>query len=156
MKGRFSMRKQTGLPAVNTASLPDIIFMLLFFFMVTTTLRQTTLMVKIQPPPASESEKIEKRSSVIHIYIGPPRQQELGNEPRIQINDAFATLSDIVPFIERERMRIPEEDQASMTVSLKIDEKTHMGVVTDVKQQLRKANALNINYGSRKKSKSSY
>ena len=44
-----------------------------------------------------------------------------------------------------------EEDQPFMTVSLKIDQDTKMGIVTDIKQELRKANSLRINYGSTKK-----
>jgi len=44
-----------------------------------------------------------------------------------------------------------ENDQKQMTVSLKIDGDTKMGIVTDVKQELRKASALKINYSSRKK-----
>ena len=150
MNRRFRNKKSREFPALNTASLPDIIFMLLFFFMVTTTLRETTLLVKVNPPKATEAEKIEKKSSVIHIYLGPPQQGILGNEPRIQINDAFAGTADIVPFIEQERLNIPEEEHKNINVSLKIDESTHMGIVTDVKQELRRANALNITYTSRK------
>ena len=45
-----------------------------------------------------------------------------------------------------------ENDQKQMTVSLKIDKETKMGIVTDVKQELRKASALKINYSSSKRS----
>ena len=37
-----------------------------------------------------------------------------------------------------------------MTASIKANESVKMGIVTDVKQELRKANALKINYSTRK------
>jgi biopolymer transport protein ExbD len=40
-----------------------------------------------------------------------------------------------------------------MTFSIKADQKAEMGIVTDVKQELRKANALKINYSTKKTDK---
>lgn len=139
---------------VNTASLPDIIFMLLFFFMVTTVMRETNLKVSITPPNATEIKKLEKKSLVSFIYVGRPilaLQKVYGTEPRIQLNDVFSTTDDIRDFISSEREQMDELEQKQMTVSLKIDKETKMGVVTDIKQELRKASALKINYSSRKK-----
>ncbi len=134
---------------INTASLPDIIFMLLFFFMVTTTMRETTLFVRTQLPRATEIQKLERKSLVSFIYIGPPLQtQVFGTEPRIQLNDAFATVTDIAAFIAAEREARPEGERPLMTTSLKVDRETRMGIVTDVKQELRKVNALRINYST--------
>lgn len=147
--GRF--KKDTGTKAVkiNTASLPDIIFMLLFFFMVTTTMRETTLFVRTQMPPATEVQKLERKSLVSFIYIGPPIQyQVFGTEPRIQLNDAFATISDIAPYVAAEREARNEAERPLITTSLKVDRDTKMGIVTDVKQELRKSNALKINYST--------
>lgn len=149
-------KKATGkeLKAINTASLPDIVFMLLFFFMVTTVMRETNLKVGIKLPEATEIKKLEKKSLVSFIYIGKPirnLQKTFGSEPRIQLNDAFANLDDIRDFITSEREQMSENDQKQMTVSLKIDEDTKMRIVTEVKQELRKASALKINYSSRKK-----
>ena len=140
--------------SINTASLPDIVFMLLFFFMVTTVMRETNLKVGIIVPEATEIKKLEKKSLVSFIYIGTPHrnlQKTFGSEPRIQLNDAFATTDDIRDFITSEREQMNENDQKQMTVSMKIDQNTKMGIVTDVKQELRKASALKINYSSRKK-----
>jgi len=47
---RFKDKGSKSVPAISTASLPDIIFMLLFFFMVTTVMRETDLKVKITLP----------------------------------------------------------------------------------------------------------
>jgi len=149
-KFRKSGSKKVG--AVNTASLPDIVFMLLFFFMVTTVMRETNPLVQVKVPGATEIKKLEKKSLVSFINIGEPMKQYqglYGTEPRIQLNDSFATVEDIRDFISSEREQMKENERALMTVSLKVDEDTKMGVVTDVKQALRKSNALKINYSSR-------
>jgi biopolymer transport protein ExbD len=151
---KFKRQTQKGLKAINTASLPDVIFMLLFFFMVTTVMRETSLKVMIHVPSATEIKKLEKKSLVSYIYVGKPQlalQKIFGTEPRIQLNDQFATTDDIRDFVSSERESRDESEQKQMTVSLKIDEKTKMGIVTDIKQELRKASALKINYSSRKR-----
>lgn len=137
--------------AINTASLPDIIFMLLFFFMVTTVMREVTLIVKIKPPEATEVQRLEKKSLVSYIYIGVPVKSALfGTKPRIQLNDQFAKVEDIPSFIVAERQARDENDRKFLTTSLKVDESIRMGIVTDVKQELRKSGAFRINYSTRK------
>lgn len=155
--GKFKQKTKGGTPKISTASLPDVIFMLLFFFMVTTVMRDVELKVKLKiPQDISEAKKIEKKSLVSYIYVGEPRpqfQKIFGTEPRIQLNDAFAKLSDIQSFIEKERAARPESDVPFLTTSIKVDINTKMGIVTDLKQELRKANALKINYSGRSKAK---
>lgn len=142
------------MPPISTASLPDIVFMLLFFFMVSTTMREVTLMVKVTVPSATELSKLEKKSLVSYIYVGTPHnqyQRVFGSEPRIQLNDQFARVSDIQDYITSEREARDEAEVPFMITSLKVDEYTKMGIVTDIKQELRKASALHINYSSRRK-----
>ncbi|MFA8298556.1 MAG: ExbD/TolR family protein [Hyphomicrobiales bacterium] len=148
---RFKKKKDGGQPAINTSALPDIIFMLLFFFMVTTVMREVTLKVRIKAPEATEVQKLERKSLVSYIYIGPPTQKALGTEDRIQLNDQFSEVKDITEFISRERQARDEADRKLLTTSLKVNSDTKMGVVTDIKQELRKVNALKINYSTRKK-----
>lgn len=146
---RFKKETKGKAQSINTASLPDIIFMLLFFFMVTTTMRETTLFVRTQMPPATEVQKLERKSLVSFIYIGPPIQSQIfGTEPRIQLNDAFASVNEIAAFIASEREARAEAERPLMTTSMKVDRDTKMGIVTDVKQELRKVNALKINYSA--------
>lgn len=145
-------KKET--PAISTASLPDIVFMLLFFFMVSTTMREVTLMIQNNLPQATQIAKLEKKSLVSNIYVGKPTlqyQKTYGTEPRIQLNDKFATLEDVGAFVAAEREARKEEDRNSITNNLKIQSETTMGIVTDIKQELRKANSLRINYGARQK-----
>lgn len=149
-KFKESGSKET--PAISTASLPDIVFMLLFFFMVTTTIRDVSLLVKLKLPEATELTKLEKKSLVSYIYVGPPQPQYTkvyGTEPRIQLNDQFAKVSDIPDYILAERASRNEAEIPFMVTSLKVDEFTKMQIVGDIKQELRKAAALHINYSSR-------
>ncbi len=150
---KFSRKGKGGLPAISTASLPDIVFMLLFFFMVSTSMRETEMRVSLQLPAATEVSKLEKKSLVSYIYIGTPilqYQKLYGTDSRIQLNDAFKKLVDIRDFISSERDALSESDRNLLTTSLKVDENTRMGIVSDVKQELRKAAALKINYAARR------
>tara|TARA_B100000524_G_scaffold247561_1_gene132966 strand:+ start:920 stop:1387 length:468 start_codon:yes stop_codon:yes gene_type:complete len=151
---KFRKDSKKNTPGISTASLPDIVFMLLFFFMVTTVMRETTIMVQQSLPQATEIQKLEKKSLVSYIYIGSPverMQSTFGTKARIQLNDTFATLDDIPQYITSERSARDEKEVPFMTASIKADQNTKMGIVTDVKQELRKANALKINYSTRKK-----
>lgn len=139
------------MPTLNTSSLPDLIFSLLFFFMIVTTMREVTLKVEFKAPVATELEKLEKKSLVTFIYVGRPTQdlrKKMGSESRIQLNDKFADVAEIQDYITQERSSMKESDQPFMTVSLKIDKDTKMGIVTDIKQALRQAYALKINYSA--------
>ena len=151
---KFRKNKKGGMQPINTSALPDIIFMLLFFFMVSTTMKEVSYKVEISNPEATEIEKLEKKSLVSFIYVGPPIRQykaRYGSEPRIQLNDQFATANEIESYIAQERESMKESDRPKMMVSLKVDKKTKMGVVTDITQALRRAQALKINYSARKR-----
>jgi biopolymer transport protein ExbD len=145
-------KKET--PSITTASLPDIMFMLLFFFMVSTTLRENTVNVSQNMPFATEITKLEKKSLVSYIYVGAPRKEFnalYGTETKIQLDDKFAVVGDIRGYIAGEWEKRAEEDRPKMTVSLKADERTKMGIINEIKTELRKAEALKINYSSKKK-----
>lgn len=143
---RFKKKGGKDTPGISTASLPDIIFMLLFFFMVTTVMRETELLVKVSAPSAKEVQKLEKKSLVSFIYVGEPVQSKLGTNTRIQLNDAFGTVEAIPEFIAKEREARDEADRKFLTTSLKVDKDTKMGIVTDIKQKLRRVGAFKINY----------
>jgi biopolymer transport protein ExbD len=151
--GRFREKKAGGIPKISTASLPDIMFILLCFFMVSTTMRETTLIVKIRLPGATEVQKLERKNLVSFIYVGQPVKGTYGTESRIQLNDQFATIQDIQGFIAVEREARDEADRRLMTTSIKADKDTRMGIITDIKQELRKAGAFKLNYSSRKAAK---
>lgn len=117
-------------------------------------MREVTLNVKVKLPDATELSKLEKKSLVSYIYVGEPLKQYqkvYGIAPRIQLNDQFANVSDIQNYIIAERESRDEAERPMMITSLKIDENTKMGIVSDIKQELRKSAALHINYSSRRK-----
>ncbi len=147
---KFKKKKGGGLPPINTAALPDIVFMLLFFFMVATEMREDTLKIKNSMPVADQVEKLDKKNPVSFIYMGSPKEEykKLGTQARIQLNDKFADVDEVIAFIGAERAALREELVPFLTVSLKVDKESNMGIVGDVKQELRKANALKINYAT--------
>lgn len=151
---RFSKdqgKKET--PEISTASLPDIIFMLLFFFMVVTVMRETNPILRIKLPQATELSKIQYKEAVSYILIGTPVDVVThGDAPRIQLNDSYATVDRVQTFIKKAYSETPPALQGQFTVSLKVDKDVTMGIVTDVKQELRKADALKINYAANKRS----
>lgn len=150
---KFNKKSGGGTPGISTASLPDIVFMLLFFFMVVTVMRQNTLMIENTLPTANQLEKLEKKDLVMYIYAGKPSQRyqaQFGTEARIQLNDKFADVKDIQAFIFSERETKREELIPYLTTALKVDGETNMGLISDIKQELRLIDALKINYTTRK------
>ena len=134
--GKFSKAGGREMPELNTSSLPDLVFAFLFFIMMVTSMREVTLKV------------------VTFIYVGKPTpdlQKKFGSETRIQLNDQFAETSEIQDYIAQEKSSMKEEDQPFMTVSIKADKDTKMGVITDIKQALREAYALKISYSAAKR-----
>ncbi len=148
---RFRKNEKKETPGINTGSMSDIIFMFLFFFMVITTIREATLFVRVSAPSATEVQKLERKNLVSYVYIGEPiNKGTYGSEARIQLNDQFASSNDIAQFIEKERAARSEADRQFLTTSMKVDKKVKMGIVTDVKQELRKVGAFKINYSTKK------
>ena len=145
-------KKKKDMPAVNTASLPDIVFMLLFFFMVTTTMRETDLKIKPpQLPEATEIKKLKQKNLVSFIYVGKSMNDKIKGD-RIQLNDKIATVDDIKNFIFDKRESVPESDVNRLITSIKADRGTEVGTIYDIKEKLRDINALKINYSANQKS----
>lgn len=144
-------RKDHSVPGLNTASLPDLIFTVLFFFMIVTHMKENQMKVKYQVPEGTKLERLAKKSTISHIYIGKPYKG--GGTTAVQVNDKIVDVAEIEDFIAAERKRMSPDDAKQMTVSIKADKKADMGVITDVKQSLRRANALKILYSGRKSTK---
>lgn len=151
---KFTKKRGKAKPAISTASLPDIIFMLLFFFMVVTVLRDAELKVRVNTPQATELTKLQEKSLVNYLYIGRPvkrYQETYGTKPRLQLGDKFATVADIPLFLEKHKIKVPEAKRPKITSSLRVDGEVTMGVVTDIKTQLRKSGQLKVNYSAKKR-----
>ena len=149
---KFNKKKSGDLPAISTASLPDIVFMLLFFFMVVTVLRDSELKVNVVTPYATALPKLEEKSLVNYLYIGKPVKKYVetyGTKPRLQLGDKFATVEDIPLFLEKHKIKVPEAKHGRITSSLRVDGKVTMGIVQDVKTKLRKSGQLRVNYSAK-------
>ena len=152
---KFGGNSKKEVPQPSSGSLSDIVFMLLFFFMVTTQMRETENKVMVKLPEASQSVKLERKDLASYINIGTPTRQyqtQYGTDARIQLNDSFKTVDDIRDFIAAERESMSEGDRQFMTTVIKADEDVRMGIITDVKQELRRCSALKIMYQARRPS----
>ena len=153
---RFKRQRPRTVPALNVASLPDLIFTVLFFFMIVTHMRDVDPKVQYTVPQGTELAKEVNKSGLVYIFIGKPVDAQgrvIADEPRIQMGDRYVTVDEIGAEIEKERNRMSEDDRQRLTVSIRADRDTEMGLINDVKQALRKAGALNINYSATKEEK---
>ncbi|MFK8105049.1 MAG: ExbD/TolR family protein [Saprospiraceae bacterium] len=149
---KFQKKRGKANPEVSTASLPDIIFMLLFFFMMVTVMRDAEMKLMINTPSASELVKLSEKNLVNYLYIGKPVkkfQETYGTSPRLQLGDKFSTIADIPLFLEKHKIKVPESKRGRITSSLKVDGEVTMGIVQDVKTQLRKSGQLIVNYSAK-------
>lgn len=148
---KFKKKRGASKPEISTASLPDIIFMLLFFFMVVTVMKEAELKVQVKVPQGTELEKLERKSLVSYLYVGKPTakfQGTFGTAPRLQLNDQIASPEDIARYVENEKNARNEADKGLLTASLRVDREITMGLVSDVKTELRKSGQLKINYSA--------
>lgn len=156
---KFKQTEKRSVPQPPSGSLSDIVFMLLFFFMVTTTMRQTESKVTVVTPEATEIAKLERKDLTTYVNVGTPiksLQATEGNSTRININDVLISEHDIMKVGEHiigERDKMSEADKQKMTVAIKADKDSKMGIITDVKQELRRVDALRIMYMTKKSAK---
>ncbi len=150
----FFRRNRREVPQLNTAALPDLIFTVLFFFIMVTHMREVTLKVKYRVPEGTELTRLVKKSAVTYIYIGKPTDEMRNvtdNRTHIQINDKFADVADVTDYVAEERRRMSPEDAKAMSVSVKADRETEMGIMSDVRQALRRAGTLRVSYSATQK-----
>jgi biopolymer transport protein ExbD len=147
---RFKTTRNREVPGLNLAALPDLIFTVLFFFMIVTHMREVTPKVHYEVPQGSEIEK-GRKAGLVYLFIGKPvdaQGQIVSDETRIQLNDRYVTVGKIAEEIDKERAKMSEDERQHMTISIRADRDTEMGIINDVKQALRRAGALNINYSA--------
>lgn len=144
---KFNKKSAESDPDVPTASMPDIVFMLLIFFMVTTVLREVTLQVRVNFTEAENIEKIEQKRLISYIYVGP---EKLGpnsfGETKVQIDDSIIEDIGAIEKLMYDKLM----EQPKLIVSLRVDEEVQTGIITDIQEELRDANALRINYSTQR------
>lgn len=132
---------------MNLAALPDLIFTVLFFFMIVTHMRDVSPQVQYEMPQGTEIEKNARKTGMVYLFIGKP-MDAAGNETLIQLNDHLVSIDQIADAVNEERQQMAEDARRHMTVSIRADRDTEMGIINDVKQQLRKAGALHVVYSA--------
>tara|TARA_B100001123_G_C15255477_1_gene1004503 strand:- start:753 stop:1166 length:414 start_codon:yes stop_codon:yes gene_type:complete len=127
-------RKTQESNEISTSSLPDIIFMLLIFFMVTTVMREFEGLDVIMP----RAKMIEKLESKRHTsYIWATKDEIISVDDRLTAVDGLASI--MISKVSRD---------PKVTVSLKSDQKANMKLISEIHNQLRKANALKLSYSA--------
>ena len=148
-------RRRRGVPSLNVASMPDLIFTVLFFFMIVTHMRSDEVKVRLEVPAGHEVKKLAGHPAVVNIYIGRSQRSEVRGEriPKeqewlVQLNGDIVSPAEIPARIGEIRGKLSAENAEHLTVSLRADRHAPMGLVSDVKQALQKSYALKINYSA--------
>ena len=121
---------------IPTASMPDIIFILLIFFMVTTVLKKFNGL-PVRLPEAEKIEKIESRRHTSYIWL---------DGSQISVDDQILEVDGVSNVVYRKLIADPQ-----LLMSIKGDVDVEMELMNEIHQQLRKAGALRINYGTKLK-----
>ena len=142
------------MPELNTSSLPDLVFAFLFFIMMVTSIREVTPKVSFSNlPTATELTKLEEKSLVTFIYVGKPNKEYramYGSNSAIQLNDQVTqNPTAVYSYIEQAKAKLRDDRRALMQVSLKADKETKMNIISQIKEELRRANALHLSYSAR-------
>ncbi len=145
-------KKKKGVPETSTASLPDIIFTLLFFFMVSAKVKDASLKVSHNMPSVVNAKKLTNDDKVATIHVGVPTAQYrdiYGSEPVIQLQDQIEDVKSIQEWVLRRIQEIPRSARGRFLVNLKADGKVPYKMINDIKTELRKADALRLNYDAK-------
>ena len=144
MRSMFHDGRRHGVPSLNVASMPDLIFTVLFFFMIVTHMRSDEVKVRLAVPAGSEVKKLVGHPAIINIYIGMDKSSRWA----VQLNGEMVTASEVPARISAIRGKLSPENAERLTVSLRADRHAPMGLVSDVKEALQKSYALKINYSA--------
>ncbi|MCG8605647.1 biopolymer transporter ExbD [bacterium] len=134
MKFQGKQKVKAGIPM---SSLPDIVFLLLIFFMVSSVFKEFSgLPVKL--PNARKIEKLQGKRDVAYLWVS--------KDGAISIDDRIVPMKDVSKLMYKKRI---DPMNPLRVVSMKIDKGTEMGNVTDIHEELRDADALNVNYSAK-------
>ena len=131
----MNFKKKGGVShSIPTGSMADITFLLLIFFMVSTVFVRYRV-TGIIMPKAEKIEELKKRRHINYLWVSADR--------KIYIDDKLATIDQIAGIFYDRRVKDPR-----MIVSLKCDYRAPYGLISSVMEELRKADALRINFAT--------
>ena len=141
---KLRRHKQHKVPTLNMTSMPDLIFTVLFFFMIVTHMRTETPRFEVQTPTGRELTQPSNKRVITNLYVSTDPQ----GTPLIQIGNDLLSLSQVAPTIAAMRQKLGDDEASLFTVNIKAHRHTPMGVISDIKHELRKSGALNIRYNA--------
>ena len=152
--GKFSKSGGREMPEFNPSALPDLVFAFLFFIIMVTSIREVTPKVSFSNlPSATELTKLEEKSLVTFIYVGKPNKEYramYGSNSAIQLNDQVTqNPTAVYSYLEQAKAKLKDDRRSLMQVSLKADKETKMNIISQIKEELRRANTLNLSYSAR-------
>lgn len=112
-------------------------------------MRNETVKVKLQVPQGTEVTKSSNKFSTINIYIG----RNSYGDTQIQVNDRLCSLDQVGALVQNFQSNLADEAQENLIVNLRADKGTNMGLVNDVKKELRNVGALTVRYSATEKQK---
>lgn len=141
---KLRRHKQHKVPTLNMTSMPDLIFTVLFFFMIVTHMRTETPRFEVQTPTGRELTQPSNKRVITNLYVSTSPQ----GTPLIQIGNDLLPLSQVASTIAAMRQKLSDDEASLFTVNIKADRHTPMGIISDIKYELRKSGALNIRYNA--------
>jgi biopolymer transport protein ExbD len=130
-------KKGSVAQSIPTGSMADITFLLLIFFMVSTVFVRFRVSGIILPK-AEKIEELKKRRHINYLWVSADR--------KIFIDDKVANLDQVAGIFYERRVSDPR-----MVVSVKCDQRAPYGLISNVLEELRKADALRINFATDRK-----
>lgn len=146
MKRRFvTSHCYNKMPSLNIFALPDMVFILILFFAASSHIRQGNSHSVVSMPLASEIQEVDKRAFVVYITV---KNDSVTKQPGIWIDNKRVILKQVFSLMKARRVSLRPADSPYLVASLSIDREIPMGIVSDIKQALRRANVLNICYAA--------
>ncbi|MDR1764368.1 MAG: biopolymer transporter ExbD [Dysgonamonadaceae bacterium] len=145
---RFRKTEARTVPGLNTSSLPDLIFTLLLFFLLVINMRTVPVIAQFQLPEASELQKLKENSLLVYIIAGQKDSEDA--EIPLQLNNRLIEMKNLQQELQALRAQVPAQDRDKMLVILKIDRRTDMGFVSDIRKALRQTGLLTVYYSAEK------
>jgi biopolymer transport protein ExbD len=135
---KFKRKSSVG-SVIPTSSMADIAFLLLIFFMVTTVFK-IYHGLDVLLPRAEATQKIETKKHLCHIWVN--------TRGEVSIDDMLVKVPMVYPVV-LEKLR----DNPRIIISLKADKSAQFGVLSDVMEELKRAQALRVNFATDKERK---
>lgn len=146
---KFRTNKSKEMPAVSTASLPDIVFIVLAFFIVVSSMKETDLNIKVVKPSGEETIVLDKNYPIDYIAAGKPKNSKaFGTGVVLQLDDDIRTdYLKIQEFINLKRRKRSDAEKSKSTTAIKADkDEVTMNEIDKIENELREIDALRVNY----------